>query len=204
MLNGFKVKSFTPFPLENPYFLRAKKNISNKKKLQPTSRLKKKIWIQPTFPISFCFLLTTKKLTKNNQKKKTTTKLKKSPAFSKSQLLQLALCALAPSLVLRRLRCWATAPRKGLRRFQLQQLRRRGELAQGQGGLLQTVLSPTDNRGKPNDGLVEAKEGVRSLGWGGSLSMIGYIRIYIPPKKCPVGYDIIIYNLIISFFLGFP
>lgn len=70
MLNGFKVKSFTPFPLENPYFLRAKKNISNKKKLQPTSRLKKKIWIQPTFPISFCFLLTTKKLTKNNQKKK--------------------------------------------------------------------------------------------------------------------------------------
>ena len=179
MLNGFKVKSFTPFPTGKSLFFASKKNISNKKKLQPTS----------------------KKLKKQQQ---TTTKLKKSPAFSKSQLLQLALCALAPSLVLRRLRCWATAPRKGLRRFQLQQLRRRGELAQGQGGLLQTVLSPTDNRGKPNDGLVEAKEGVRSLGWGGSLSMIGYIRIYIPPKKCPVGYDIIIYNLIISFFLGFP
>ena len=31
-----------PFPLENLYFLRAKENISNKKKLQPTSKKNKK------------------------------------------------------------------------------------------------------------------------------------------------------------------
>ena len=79
MLNGFKVKSFTPFPNGKSLFFASKKTYQTKK--TPTNQPSQKKKLDPTnLSNLILFFVNHKKLKKNTQNKNNL-KLKKSPHF---------------------------------------------------------------------------------------------------------------------------